>query len=279
MPVLRSGDLSLVVAPEHGGGLAEWSWRQTPLFRPVRGLGCFPLLPYANRIGHGRFTWDGLDRQLPLNFGDHPHSIHGIGWQRAWSVAAASGAEAVLTLEHDGTADWPFAFSAEQRFVLEPRSLRIEVRLTNRHAAAAPAGIGLHPFFPRPAGASLRFRAGSVWLNDPTARPVRQVPVPAAWDHSAGLAVGTQALDQCFAGWDGLAQLDLGAVRLRIEASPTFRHLQVYTPPGEAFFCVEPVSHRPDAINDPNRTGMAILALGQTLAGTVAIHMTQPSSG
>ena len=30
---------------------------------------------------------------------------------------------------------------------------------------------------------------------------------------------------------------------------PLFGHLIVYTPPGEDFFCVEPVSHMTDAIN------------------------------
>ncbi len=277
MPTLRSGEMSLTLRPEQGGGIVDWSWRRVKLLRPVRGLGCFPLLPYANRIANGRFTWDGRDYQLPLNFADHPHSIHGVGWQQPWRVAGMTDNAATLSIAHDGGAAWPFAFTAEQRFVLEPTALRIELRLTNRHAAAAPAGIGLHPFFPRPAAASLRFRAGSVWLNDPTALPLCRVPVPAAWDHAAGLAVATQALDNCFAGWDGVAHLALGSVGLQIEASPALRHLQVYTPPAEAFCCVEPVSHRPDATNDTSQPGMAILAPGETLFGAVALQMTEPS--
>ena len=38
----------------------------------VRGLACFPLVPFSNRIAQGRFHWDAhlMDR----NFGDHPHT-------------------------------------------------------------------------------------------------------------------------------------------------------------------------------------------------------------
>ena len=62
-------------------------------------MASFPLVPYANRIAQGRFAFDGADHQLPRNFGDHPHSIHGFGWQASWT-AKATGADHVL-LVHD----------------------------------------------------------------------------------------------------------------------------------------------------------------------------------
>jgi aldose 1-epimerase len=289
MLTLRAGRLSLVLAPEAGGAILGWSFGGIPLLRradgravvqnDVRGMGCFPLVPYANRIAEGRFSWGGRAWQLDRNFGDHPHSIHGIGWQRPWTVGAVSDTEACLTLVHDGEgADWPFAFVAEQRLVLRPDALRVEMRVTSRHHAAAPAGLGLHPYFPRAPGAALRFRAGSVWLNDANALPDRLVPMPEAWDHASGVAVGAVTLDNCFNGWDGAAHLDLGAVAVTIKASAAFGHLQIYTPPGEPFFCVEPVTHRPDALNDPEGQGVPPLAPGETLAGVVTFRITEPSS-
>ena len=52
-------------------------------------------------------------------------------------------------------------------------------------------------------------------------------------------------LDNCFDGWDGRATIVWPARRLRLdlEASAPFRHLVIYVPPGQSFFCVEPVSH------------------------------------
>jgi len=44
------------------------------------------------------------------------------------------------------------------------------------------------------------------------------------------------------------------------------RWLHIYAPPGEDFFCVEPVSHRPDALNaaDPAAEGVRVLAPGKS---------------
>ena len=48
--------------------------------------------------------------------------------------------------------------------------------------------------------------------------------------------------------------------------------LHVFRPPAGDFFCLEPVSHMPDAINRPE--GMAMLAPGatQTLSMMVAVR-------
>jgi len=274
MLTLHAGDSVLTVAPERGGALMGWSCGADQLLATSREVGCFPLVPYANRIAFGRFRWDGTAYRLPLNFGDHPHSIHGVGWQTPWVVAASDARSVRLVLSHDGSGGWPFPFEAAQTFALDPEALTVTLRVTNRHTGPAPAGLGLHPFFPRPATASLRFAAETAWLNDATALPVRSVPLPPGWDHADGRAVGGEALDNCFSGWDGTASLDLGDVQLRIEASAAFGHLQVYTPAARDFFCVEPVTHAPDAIN---RGGMTVLPHGESLEGTVRFSVEAQS--
>ena len=156
---LHAGESSLVLAPEIGGAITGWTFGTHPLLRRpepdaiidrnARGLGCFPLVPFSNRIGRGRFSWAGHDHVLARNFGDRPHCIHGIGWQSVWDADAISATTAHLTLHHDATGDqalrWPFSFTAEQIFSLTPDALRVELALTNRHAQPAPAGLGLHP--------------------------------------------------------------------------------------------------------------------------------------
>ena len=274
---LRSGHSSLQLVPEHGGAIFDWRFAHKPVLRAVRGIGCFPMIPYANRIANGRFRWRGFSCQIPLNFGDHPHSIHGIGWQRPWKIEGSGTDSARLSFAHDGLSPWPFRFTAEQYFELGPDSLRIELRMTNRHTEAAPAGLGLHPYFRRPAGARLRFNATTVWLNDPTSLPIGQSAVPDQLNHAAGLAVGSVRLDNCFSGWDGTAEIDLGSVKLIVEASAAFQHLQVYTPEGQDFFCVEPVTHRPDAVNTLN--AMTALPAGETLSGSVTFRMTEALGG
>src|SRR3954468_386925 len=75
---LHDGDLTCVVNPSCGGGIARFDLTRDgvvwPLLRPAPeenrdplDLGCFPLLPFANRIADGRFTFAGDTIALPLN--------------------------------------------------------------------------------------------------------------------------------------------------------------------------------------------------------------------
>jgi aldose 1-epimerase len=282
MLTLASGASSIVVAPEHGAALTGWMIGTTPILRRAlpqavvagdpHAMACFPILPYCNRIGHSRFGWRGTDYQVKRNFGDHPHSIHGIGWQRAWTVLEADTRSTTLALQHSPDRSWPFGFAATVSYVLTETSLTVEVRLTNRHDGPAPAGIGLHPYFPKTHDPTLRFNATGAWENGPGGLPSRYGPVPAGWVHTDPRRIVESRLDNCFTGWDGTADIQAGPASLRIEASAAFRQLQVFTPSWADFFCVEPVSHVPDAVNRldlPADQAMHVLDPGETLSGTI----------
>ena len=282
MLTLTAGASSIVVAPEHGGGLTGWLVGRTPILRRAlpqtaiagdpHAMGCFPLLPYGNRLGHGRFHWRGQDYTLQRNFGDHPHTIHGVGWQRAWTVAQVGARSVTLTLTHQSDPSWPFAFTAELGYSLSETALTVTLQLTNRHSGPAPAGIGIHPFFPQAGDPSLRFSAAGAWENGPDSLPVRHRPPPTEWRHTEPRRVSDSRLDNCFTGWNGTAGIHAGLASVRIEAEAVFRNLQVFTPSWADFFCVEPVTHIPDAINRPDLRpdqAMHVLKPNETLGGTV----------
>ena len=86
----------------------------------------------------------------------------------------------------------------------------------------------------------------------------------------AGRRVDSVTLDNCFDGWDGRAAIAWPQRRLRLEleASAPFRHLVIYIPPGQHFFCVEPVSHA------NGQVGLAPLGTGRTLAGEVVFRLS-----
>lgn len=284
MLTLTAGDSSIVVAPETGAGITGWMLGRTALTRRAlpeattggdsHAMALFPLLPYCNRVGSARFAWEGVAYQLAHNFGDNPHAIHGIGWQRAWAVTKVGPDTVTMVLEHRPDASWPFAFAAEIAYGLSATGLHIAMRLTNRHAAAAPAGLGVHPYFPKEHDPALRFNAAGVWANGADALPERHGKVPPEWQHSAFLPVAQSRLDNCFTGWDRRADIQAGPASLRIEASAVFRHLQVFTPHWADFFCVEPVTHVPDAVNRPGLPAdqaMHVLAPGEVLEGTIRL--------
>lgn len=234
-------------------------------------MASFPLVPYANRIADGRFAFEGSDYQLPLNFGDHPHSIHGFGWQGSWTASETGETSAHLIHEHRGEIPWPSAYRAEQRVTLTPLQLSISLFATNIGDGAMPVGLGFHPYFLADEATTLTFGARGLWLSKPDMLPDVQAPADALGDWSSPAIVrGTSLVDNAYTDWDGSAIVQRGdGIRLTVTATGA-DWLHVYRPPGEAFFCLEPVSHMPDAIS---RDGMPVLAPGETasLSMTIAI--------
>lgn len=287
MLTLTSGDTSIVIAPERGASLIGWMRGRTPILRRAlpqavhdgdpHAMACFPLLPYCNRIGNARFTWQGVPYQLARNFGDHPHAIHGVGWQSAWTVIKAAPRTVGLALAHRPSAAWPFAFDATVTYSLSGSALTVAIGMTNRHATAAPAGIGLHPYFPKTPDAALRFNADGAWRNGDDALPYCHGPLPPEWQHAAPRLVTHSRLDNCFTGWDQISGITAASTSLRVQATDVFRQLQVFTPYWADFFCVEPVSHVPDAINRdalPADQAMHVLQPNETLCGAIVLSPT-----
>lgn len=303
---LRAGAFALDIAPEVGGALAGlhlgWPSEATPggieplrrmsdaalAARDVRQAGSFALLPYSNRMRECTLHFAGKRYRLAPNFGSHPHSIHGIGWQRAWDVESADDANATLRLVHAATgnqvAEWPFAFEARQIFAARDGGFSQTLEIANTGTSPMPAGIGLHPYFQRAAGTRVVAATTGVWRNDEAMMPISLDPVPPAWNMAEGKLVAALSLDNCFAGWTGQARIEWPEwdLALDIAADPVFGHLVVYVPPGKPFFCIEPVSNRNDGLNMLAKghadTGTVVLAPGETLKGTVAFSFSRLSA-
>lgn len=280
---LQSGDLAATIEPHIGGSISSFRLGDLDLMRSAppgaslaKQMASFPLVPFSNRIREGQFAVDGQNFQLKRNMDDHPHTIHGIGWQRAWDVESCHTEEVTLGLDHEPSdTDWPFRFEALQFFRLCPDRLIIDMSLTNLDHRPMPAGLGHHPYFPRPETATLSAVLDNLWLYDDRMVPDRRVPVPTEWRFDDGLAVRSLSLDHCFDGFKGSAVISWPdkAVELLIETSATFGHLVIYTPPGKDYFCVEPASHCNDAVNLAAMgfadTGLVMLAPGESLNGQI----------
>ena len=274
------------VAPAEGGCLTAFRWHTDDAvidwLRPApAGAGfapndsaCFPLVPYSNRIRDGRFAFQGSDCRLAPNFAPSSHTIHGHGWKLPWQVATRTKTEVSLQYRHDGS-DWPTPYFAEQRFSLAKGALTVEIAVTNGGKAPMPAGLGLHPYFPRTPDCRLTAAVGNMWATDTEVMPTELVLPPADADPAAGLLPEWAPLDNCFTGFAGKAVVDwpdYGA-SLTLECDPAFAFLVIYTPPGKDFFCVEPVSHCTDAVNlaaaRQGDTGLRVIEPGERFAARV----------
>lgn len=233
---------------------------------------CYPLLPYSNRIEGGLLKFDGNRHQLPLNFGDHPHSIHGVGWQSQWTVVSHSDGELELELDYEGNG-WPFSFLARQKLSLQGSALRLEIEITNKASKPAPVGLGMHPYFPRHGDAVLTANVDAVWLNDETCLPQTRVKVPDRWDLKQSKNVALLECDNLFEPWTEPATIHWPqkGKSVALTASKELDRLVVYAPKGKDYFCVEPVSHITNAFNRSDEgmphceSGMRILKKDESL--------------
>lgn len=258
----------VVVRPALGGAIARAAWRGRDILRPTstgavdpRDCGCFPLVPFANRIAARRFTFDGVEYRLSGTIEDEPHSLHGVGWLSHWTVADELPDRLTLHHDHPGDHRWPWAYRAIQRISVADDGLSISLSVTNAGPMPMPAGVGLHPYFPVDPGTRLTFNSRGLWLSDDTNLPSELVDADRLGDWAVGDGVvhGT-LVDNVYEGWDGRAELAGTGLRTTLTSDAGAVHL--FIPPGEGYACIEPVSHLPDAIN---RGGMTVLRPGETL--------------
>jgi len=256
---LHAGALRLALRPDLGGCVAGLWHGHLPVLRSTepgalekpRESGCFPLVPYANRLGYRRFRWKGVDHSTQPNFDDSPHSLHGVGWLRPWEIVSSSAVDVVLRYQHAGDADWPFAFEARQYFTLTPQAMRVQLVVDNLADVAQPVGLGWHPYFPKRARSRLHIELASRWDSDATQLPVRKVA-------QSGIDSDVVHLDydNCFDGWRGAARIR--DEKMSLQLSSSLDRLVVYTPQRRDYYCVEPVSHVSNAIHmaDPLAHGL-----------------------
>ena len=285
---LRTGRAELGVAPGIGGSIAYYRWvdgaRKHDWLRPSTDadlasgsadrLACFPLVPFSNRIRDGHFDFEGRSIRIPLNQWPQRHAEHGHGWQVAWTMVERAADR--LTLEYNHAADlWPFPYRAVQDFELSDDALRVTLSVENSGTVSMPIGLGLHPYFPRTPRCRLSARVDAMWATDAEVMPTALTGADPRLGTGDGLPLDESALDNAFTGWRGQATIvwpERGA-RLSIDTDPPLRFLVVYSPAGEEYFCVEPVTHCTDAFNlaaqGRRDTGMLTLHPGARLPVTI----------
>jgi aldose 1-epimerase len=257
--VLRCGDATLMLCPAIGGAVARYQWRGYDILRPasdtairdqlVRQMGCYPLLPYSNRIGHGRFEVGGVVHTLRANFAPEPHAVHGFAWQRRWHVTRQNAQSAHLELHHTPDADWPFACDARQAIALSDNGCTLQLGVTNSDTRVMPAGLGFHPYFVWRDGMTLATNWTGMWTMNDKKLPADLVSIPPEADFAHQRAVAGWHVDHCFAGWSRDAVLDYQTHRVQINASEACDHVVCYVPKdGHSFIAIEPATHANNAL-------------------------------
>jgi len=243
MHELQAGSARVVIDDRDGGRLRRLAVGGFDLLVPPevdeRNQGAFPMAPWAGRIRHGQFAFDGHSYTLPLN--KPPHAIHGTVRDHRWTVQESS--DHLLVLRTELGEPWPFGGHVVQRISLSPDGLGLimEVHADRR---SMPVSCGWHPWWSRELyrgePLEIELHAGSMYHRDdediPDGELVDVAPPP--WD-------------DCFTdlGEPAAVLRWPGAATVVIETDCPC--VVVYTEPEHAM-CVEPQSGPPDQFNlDP----------------------------
>ncbi|MFJ4158018.1 aldose 1-epimerase [Pseudomonas sp. NPDC089752] len=276
VPLLHLQDrlTRLSVAPGLGASLANWQVKATgqALLRHAdeaamasgspRRLGCYPLVPWSNRIAEGGFACPSGWLALPPNTDHDAYPIHGSAWQQAWQVEHHSERRARLHLD----SKVPFAYRATLDVHLHEGCLRLDLQVVHLDERAMWHGLGLHPYFPRYPDTQLQVTARQVWLGEHGRLPSRHAAIPADWHFDILRELPGSAVDHAFSGWAGACVIEQPSAGYRLECTASgAEYFLLYCPQEQTFFCFEPVTHPINAHHLPGRPGLRLLQQGEEL--------------
>jgi aldose 1-epimerase len=276
---LESEGVLCAIEPQLGGCIAGLWLDGVPVLRSTREplasarqSGSYPLVPFSNRIERATLRWQGTSHPLVNNNAPEPHAIHGVGWQRPWTVLDSDDSFAMLAYEHRADAAWPFAFDSSQTLRLRGKALELTLALTNQSPEPAPVGLGWHPYFIKRPGSRIAFQATGRWEMGPDKLPTTRSPAPGLDADCASLDV-----DHCFDGWNGVVSLRDELLHTTIRSN--LRRLVVFTNGSRDTIAIEPVSHVNNATNlvaagaDADALGLHTLQPGETLTAQMSIEV------
>lgn len=268
--ILRRGLAAVDVRPGEGGRIGQITVAGQSLMRGQddgasswHDWGCYPLVPWSNRIAGARFTFRGVEHRMQANFPDGS-AIHGLASEARWQVTRSDAHSATLGLLVDRA---PFVLDCREEIGLREDCLDVALSVVNRGALPVPAGLGIHPWL----------RAGAVRVPAERVYPCeRCIPVGQAQPVGPAEDLRTKRipprLDDCFTGLTD-ASAEVGGVR--ITWSDEITHVVVYT--GVlGWVCCEPVTHANDGFNLLDRgwpgTGVRVLEPGEAFSASFAFE-------
>ncbi|MFF9472073.1 aldose 1-epimerase family protein [Streptomyces roseolus] len=138
---------------EAGAGLRELSHLGEPLVlsygpdEPAPAAFGQLLIPWPNRVDHGRYTFDGTEYQLDLSEPELDCAIHGLVRWAPWRPVAYEPQSITLTYGLHGSTGYPFRLDLGVTYTLDADTgLTVRVAARNAGTRPAPYAHGMHPY-------------------------------------------------------------------------------------------------------------------------------------
>ena len=252
------------------------------------------LIPFAGRIGHGRYSFDGQAFQLECNDKEGPNAIHGFVRSLPWQVQEVDATHVTFAVRLSAATyanrGYPFSLDVAVTYQLDRQGLSCVFLVRNVGDHPAPIGVGFHPYFTVgttmideaevriPAAGYLEFNEQLV----PTGKICSVTGTP--WDYRRFRTIAQQRFNHCYVNVErdpqGIATATLrhptsGRI-IDVVMDSAFSALVVYT--GDAIadapraaLAIEPMTCASDAFNHPE-WGLKRLVPGETFSGRYAVQ-------
>jgi aldose 1-epimerase len=305
-PAYRAGNdrLEMTLVPGWGSNVIslfsrEWNRqllrvpRSVEAYRASPVLYGIPILFPPNRIGDGRFTFQGRTYRLEINERERRNHLHGWAYQRGWELvkAEATGSSAVLETRFDTEKhpeiyeQFPHPFTLSLRYRIEGSTLHKTATIANRGTEAFPWGFGYHTTFRYPVepGGSLEKCAFSLaaekqWILDERFLPTGELKKTGITLRlRKGDSLKGCSLDDAFLSSgpsegrnEAVLRDENAGLIIVYECDEHFRHWVIYNGGGDrGFLCPEPytwVTNAPNLDLPPSLTGLNILRPGESVS-------------
>ncbi len=225
------------------------------------------LAPWPNRLGDGRYTFEGVEAQAPLDEPSRGNAIHGLVRWRSWRMAGRAQNRVSMECELRPSPGYPFSLRLSIEYRLGRDGLTVTADAENIGACNLPVGLGFHPYLTVGTATvdelHLTVPARTRVTTDERGLPDGRRPVAGTpFDFMGGNVIGGLRLDTAFTDLvrdaDGRARVELydpqSDRKVILWVDERFRFLMIYS--GDTLgpdarrrsLAVEPMTCPPDAL-------------------------------
>lgn len=269
--ILKNNSFSVGILPNLGGALSFLKKGEQDILRPCfedetepKNTAMFVMLPYASFIRENHFPYFGITRTIKQKTKGNFLAMHGDIWHSQGEVIFQDSEKVELKFIHSKDSGFPFEYTAQVLYHLTESGLQITLKLTNNSNLPMPFGMGIHPFFIKDKKIKIQYNSTHLWYRDDDPIMGHPYEIPKEYNFNEPNTLPKNSTDISVSGWDGSALIENSTEQISLQADSNFRHLILYSPKNKNYFCLEPVTHTPDAFNLASRgiVGTGIQSLG-----------------